>query len=285
MLTKSNLDDFDMTAVLEWYVQNGIDGAWCEDPQDRLKPQPQLSMIRAENTEPAPSMIAERPQTRSVTAPIPNPVANPVSGSELKEAIARAAAVTNLDELKAAIQDFPYLSIKSTATQIVFGDGHPSASLMIIGDAPASDDDRSGIAFAGEVGDLLNKMMNAIGRTRTGDDPLTCFYATNILKWRPPGNRTPTQFEIDLSMPFLRRHIEFVSPKAILLMGNVATKALLGTGESITKIRGKWQVYETSNGQSIQVMPSFHPSYLLKSPTQKKASWDDLQILRDFLNA
>jgi uracil-DNA glycosylase family 4 len=283
MLTKSNLENYDLAAVLEWYVQNGIDGAWLEEPQDRMKPS--LVVAPVVTIVPSTPEMAAPAQPKQSAVPPPQPIM-PVptaSGAELKEAIDRAKTAQNLAELKQAIQDYPYLTIKSTATQIVFGDGNPQSHLMIIGDAPASDDDRSGIAFAGEVGDLLNKMMNAIGRTRDNADPAQSFYVTNILNWRPPGNRTPTQFEIDLSMPFLKRHIELVSPRAILLTGNVATKALLGTGESITKIRGKWRDYECTSGKTIKVMPSFHPSYLLKSPTQKKASWDDLQILRDFL--
>lgn len=281
MLTKSNLENYDLAAVLEWYVQNGIDGAWLEEPQDRMKPSLVVAPVIAIVTS-ALEISAPAIQPKQSIAPPPT-TAPVMSGTELKEAIDRAKAAQNLAELKQTVQDYPYLTIKSTASQIVFGDGNPQSHLMIIGDAPASDDDRSGIAFAGEVGDLLNKMMNAIGRTRDNADPAQSFYVTNILNWRPPGNRTPTQFEIDISMPFLKRHIELVSPRAILLTGNVATKALLGTGESITKIRGKWRDYECGSGKTIKIMPSFHPSYLLKSPTQKKASWDDLQILRDFL--
>jgi uracil-DNA glycosylase len=268
MLTKSNIDNYDTKAVLEWYVQNGIESAWLEEPQNRLKPVVVVT---------APPPQAELVKPSVTTAPL-------VAGSQLKEAIELAQSAENLASLKEFIQNFPHISIKSTATQIVFGDGNPSANLMVIGDAPASDDDRSGVAFAGEVGGLLDKMMNAIGRTRNGEEPATSFYVTNILNWRPPGNRTPTQFEIDLSMPFLKRHIELVSPRVILVLGNVATKALLGSGETITKLRGKWQSYKTATGITIKAMPSFHPSYLLKSPTQKKASWDDLQLVRDHLS-
>ena len=284
MLTKSNLEHYDLAAVLEWYVQNGIDGAWLEEPQDRMKPSLAVASAVTIASSASETVAPAKPKQQPIAPPAMTMPAPSISGAELKEAIARAGASQNLAELKQTVQDYSYLTIKATATQIVFGDGNPQSSLMIIGDAPASDDDRSGIAFAGEVGDLLNKMMNAIGRTRDNADPAQSFYVTNILNWRPPGNRTPTQFEIDLSMPFLKRHIELVAPRVILLMGNVATKALLGTGESITKIRGKWRDYECASGNTIKVMPSFHPSYLLKSPTQKKASWDDLQILRDFLS-
>ena len=284
MLTKSNLEHYDLAAVLEWYVQNGIDGAWLEEPQDRMKPSLAVASAVTIASSASETVAPAKPKQQPIAPPAMTMPAPSISGAELKEAIARAGASQNLAELKQTVQDYSYLTIKATATQIVFGDGNPQSSLMIIGDAPASDDDRSGIAFAGEVGDLLNKMMNAIGRTRDNADPAQSFYVTNILNWRPPGNRTPTQFEIDLSMPFLKRHIELVAPRVILLMGNVATKALLGTGESITKIRGKWRDYECASGNTIKVMPSFHPSYLLKSPTPKKASWDDLQILRDFLS-
>lgn len=278
MLTKNDLDDYNLDAALAWYVEQGIEGAWLETPQNRLLPK-----IVDVPTEALTPEIQAKPQNIRVTVP-PEPLA-PIhdSGNALKEALVSAKEAADLNALKSAILNYPHLTIKNTASQIVFADGNPKADLMVIGDAPNSDDERAGIPFAGEVGDLLNKMMSAIGRTRGGETAETAFYTTTILKYRPPGNRTPTQFELDISLPFLKRHIELIKPKAILLMGAPAAKLLLGSTETITKLRGKFQTYHMADGTEIAVMPSFHPSYLLKSPTQKRASWDDLQALRDRL--
>lgn len=269
MLTKNDLNDYNLTATLTWYVENGVDSAWLESPQNRLA------------SVPKPDIVKPEPKIAPAQTLSPLPIHD--SGNALKDAIDSAKSAIDLESLKTAIINYPHLTIKNTATQIVFGDGNPNSELMIIGDAPNSDDERAGIPFAGEVGDLLNKMMNAIGRARGGGSAANSFYATTILKYRPPGNRTPTQFELDISLPFLKRHIELVKPKAILLMGAPAAKLLLGSTETITKLRGKFQTYQSADGSVIDVLPSFHPSYLLKSPTQKRAAWDDLQALRDRL--
>ena len=280
MLTKRDLNDYDLSALLAWYAENGIDGAWHDEPQNRLKPSAPINFdITQEAVKPVAKQVVKQ-AIESISPPITSPVS---SGVPLKDALDAVKTVKTLADLKQAIIDYPHLSIKSTASQIVFGDGNEQSELMIIGDAPNADDDRSGTAFAGEVGELLNKMMGAIGRTRGGDTPQNSFYVTNILKWRPPGNRTPTQFEWDVSMPFIKKQIELIKPRAIVLMGGAATKLLLGRNDTITKLRGKFQIYEAADGTSIDALPSFHPSYLLKSPTQKKASWDDLQALRDRL--
>ena len=273
MLKNDNLNEYDLESVLGWYVENGIDSAWLDAPQNRLLP----------IAKPAVTLDTSRPEIKEIIKPSIQTADPVIAGQPMKDAMIAAKSIQDLSGLKQALFDFPHLTIKNTATQIVCGEGRVPSDLMVIGDAPNSDDDRSGIVFSGELGELLNKMMGAIGRTRAGDTAETSFYVTNVLKWRPPGNRSPTPFELDLALPFLKAEIDIVQPKAIFVLGAVATKLLLGSTETITKLRGKFREYETEQGRKISVMPSFHPSYLLKSPTQKKQSWEDLQALRDVL--
>ena len=142
---------------------------------------------------------------------------------------------------------------------------------MIVGEAPGADEDRLGKPFVGVSGQLMDRMMDAIGLTRDGG-----FYITNILFWRPPGNRTPTTAEQGMCLAFTRRHIELARPKVLVLAGGVAVKAVLDTTEGITRLRGKWTSYTLGDGTEIPTMPTFHPAYLLRTPASKRQSWQDL---------
>ncbi|MBU6476280.1 MAG: uracil-DNA glycosylase, partial [Alphaproteobacteria bacterium] len=188
----------------------------------------------------------------------------------MKEAAALAAAAQSVAELKAAAQNFNGLALKRTATQIVFADGNPQARIMLIGDAPGADEDRTGVPFAGASGQLLDKMLGAIGLGRAGN-----VYIATILNWRTPGNRTPSKEEIDISLPFIRRHIELIKPAVIVLVGGAAAKILLEKKEPVSHLRGKWFDY-----RDIPAAVLFHPEYLLQSPQQKKPAWEDLQMIQ-----
>jgi uracil-DNA glycosylase len=181
-----------------------------------------------------------------------------------------AAAATTLDELKDAIARFEGLSLKATATNLVFADGNPEARLMLIGEAPGAEEDRRGLPFVGAAGQLLDRMLAAIGHDRTNS------YITNIVNWRPPGNRKPSPAEMALCQPFIDRHIALVNPALIVLLGDTAAKTLTNRTEGITRLRGKWFTWPKPDGGTIPVLPTFHPAFLLRSPSQKREAWMDL---------
>ncbi len=174
-----------------------------------------------------------------------------------------------LAELKTLVENFTGCSLKTTAANTVFGDGNPSSKLMIIGEAPGADEDRQGLPFVGRSGRLLDKMLGTLGITRQN-----C-YITNILPWRPPGNRTPTAVEVSVCLPFLQKQIELIRPEIILVLGGSAANSLLDNAEPISRLRGKWWEYQTKNHQKIEVLATFHPAYLLRNPAQKSKVWQD----------
>lgn len=259
-------------AVLQWYSENGVDEALSDAPVDRLAPKP----VAAQKSEPATQYQSALPPEKVKAQAAPVALA---ANSELKaEALALASAAQNLEGLKAAIAGFEGLSLKKTAMNLVFADGNPDAAIMVIGDAPEAEDDRSGLPFCGEMGQLTDKMFGAIGRVRAGNEAGNSIYLTNLLNWRPPGNRSPLPIEIELSLPFLLRHIELKRPKIIYLMGGVVSKALLETNEAIGKLRGKTHTLKIGEVE-FPVIASYHPNFLLKSPLKKRDAWEDLQML------
>ena len=181
------------------------------------------------------------------------------------------SGISTLEELRRTVENFNGCSLKKTATNTVFAVGAADSDIMFIGEAPGADEDKQGKPFVGASGKLLDLMLQSIGLSRE-----TNCYITNILPWRPPGNRTPNQSEINLCMPFVRKHIELFNPKIIVLLGACPLNALMESNYAITKIRGHWFNYG-----GIPVLPTYHPAYLLRSPMQKKYSWQDLLALRD----
>ena len=181
-----------------------------------------------------------------------------------------AAKAQTLEELKEAIRQFEGLSLKATATNLVFADGSPEARLMLIGEAPGAEEDRRGLPFVGAAGQLLDRMLAAIGHDRTNS------YITNIVNWRPPGNRKPSPAEMALCQPFIDRHIALINPALIVLLGDTAAKTLTNRTEGITRLRGKWFTWSKPDGGTIPLLPTFHPAFLLRSPSQKREAWMDL---------
>jgi DNA polymerase len=200
----------------------------------------------------------------------------PIESPQLVEdARALAERCTSLDELEAAVRGFEGCALKRTAKNTVFADGTPGAPVMIVGEAPGADEDRLGKPFVGVSGQLMDRMMAAIGYGRAGELARS-FYITNILFWRPPGNRTPTLAEQAMCLAFTRRHIELARPKLLVLAGGVAAKAVLDTTEGIMRLRGKWVTYRLADGSELPTLPTFHPAYLLRTPASKRQSWQDL---------
>lgn len=181
--------------------------------------------------------------------------------------------ISSLEALREALLNFEGCLLKATAIQLVFSDGNPKAPLMLIGEAPGAEEDQQGLPFVGRSGQLLDKMLKSIGLDRTKD----CYIA-NVVPWRPPGNRPPSQEEIAACLPFLKKHIALVKPKLLVLLGGVATKTILNTKEGIVKVRGRVSFYE-----GVPVIPTFHPSYLLRSPTQKATAWKDWLFVKKTL--
>ena len=182
-----------------------------------------------------------------------------------------------LEELKNYMLEFNGCDLKKTATQLVFSDGNPKSNIMIIGEAPGAEEDRLGKPFCGASGKLLDKMLASINLDRNN------VYITNVIPWRPPGNRTPNENEINLMKPFLMRHIEIVAPKMLVCVGGSASKAILDIEGGILRYRGVWKEIKLSNSLVIPIIPTLHPAYLLRAPNQKKLAWEDLKSIRSKL--
>lgn len=191
-----------------------------------------------------------------------------------------ATAARTIAELRDALDAFDGCPLRETATNVVFGDGNPRAKLMLVGEAPGADEDRLGKPFVGVSGQLLDRMMAWIGLDRAR------FYITNILYWRPPGNRQPTAAEVAACLPFIERHIELIDPELLVLVGGSSAKTLLGRNEGIMRLRGQWFQYQSPRmARPIPATAIFHPAYLLRSPAQKREAWRDLLALKQRLQS
>ena len=179
-----------------------------------------------------------------------------------------------LNNLRGKINTIKNCPLKDNAKKMVFSDGNPKSKIMIIGEGPGANEDKEGIPFVGRAGQLLDKMLEAINLDRDN------VYITNVVNFRPPDNRRPTDTEIKRYLPLLKKHIEIIRPKIILLLGSTAMNAILKNEDVISKIRGKWFDIEI-NGVRLNTIVSFHPAYLLRQPDQKRLSWQDLKMIRD----
>ena len=275
----SGLDAAAAARLLEWYLEAGVDECLADAPLDRTQIKPPPAPARSQ----AAAAPESRPAAPRPAAPRPSPpaAAPPSTPDAEAEARSRARSAGSLATLREALAAFDGCALKVTATNLVFGDGNPEARIMLVGEAPGADEDRLGKPFVGVSGRLLDRMMASIGLDRTS------FYITNMLPWRPPGNREPTQAEIALCLPFIERHIELVAPRVLLLVGGTAAKTLLRRREGIMKLRGRWFNYRTDGlAEPVPAMAIFHPAYLLRSPGQKSAAWRDLLSVKErLLNA
>lgn len=244
-------------AALAWQVDLGADEAIGDLPVNRFD-------------------LADRPTPRRAVAAVA--AADPAPPAE-PGAAERAASCRTLAELRAALEALDGLSIRQGARSTVFADGNPAARLMVIGEAPGRDEDRAGLPFVGRSGQLLDRMLAAIGLSRHAPEPERAAYITNVLPWRPPQNRDPSGDEAALLLPFLFRHITLKRPEAILLVGAPAVRAVLATEAGITRMRGRWHDW-----QGIPVMATFHPAALLRDPARKREAWADLLLLRQRLD-
>ncbi|MEM8555783.1 MAG: uracil-DNA glycosylase [Pseudomonadota bacterium] len=248
----------ELAMALEWQVELGVDEAISEAPIDRYALEAAAPAHAA--AKPAPKVV---PMARAV---------DPVG-----DAKQLASGADTLAALRAAMGQFEHCELKRGARNLVFSDGHPSARVMILGEAPGRDEDQQGKPFVGRAGQLLDKMLGAIGLDR-GSDSDTGVYITNVLPWRPPQNRDPKSDEIAMLMPFVERHIALAGPDVLITMGNISCQAMLGK-RGITRLRGQW-----TQAMDLPVLPMFHPAYLLRNPAAKREAWADLLELQDWLD-
>ena len=254
----------DALAALRWLVEAGADEAVGETAVDRLAPKPSEPAVS-----PAPRPPAKPPASKPAAARLT------ANDEVLATARHRAQAAQSLDDLRAALESFEGCELRQHATNTVFADGNPQSRLMILGEGPGAQEDRQGLPFVGVSGQLLDRMLACIGLDRTS------VYISNVLFWRPPGNRTPTGHEIAACLPFVERHIELVDPEYLLLLGGSSAKTLLGRSEGILRLRGKWAHYQHPGlPRPIPALASLHPAYLLRQPAQKRLAWRDLMALQ-----
>jgi DNA polymerase len=247
------MDQSSAAETLRWWIRAGVNDALDETPRDRF----------AER--------AASPARQSGGG-------KPPEAAEIP-ARALADAAPDLEALRAAMADFDGCALKRTATQLVFADGVPGSRVMFVGEAPGGDEDRIGRPFVGRAGQLLDRMLAAIGLDRGN------VYIANVVPWRPPGNRTPTPQETHACLPFIRRQIDLAKPEILVCLGASAAQTLLGVQGGITRVRGSWFDYARDSGPPIKALAMFHPAYLLRQPAQKRLAWADMRALDKALGA
>lgn len=257
----------DIAALLAWYVEAGVDVAIDEASVDRFATRPPVE--RKPTVVVAATPVVATPPTH---APSLLPAAVAPSDDVARAARSTAKSAATLDELRAALLQFDGCNLRLTATQLVFADGNPASRIMLVGEAPGRDEDIQGLPFVGRSGQLLDRMLAAIGLSRTE------VYIANVVPWRPPGNRTPTLQETAICLSFIQRQIELVDPDLLVCLGASSAQTLLGVKEGITRVRGQWFDYQ-SGERTIKALAMLHPAYLLRQPAQKRAAWRDLRAL------
>lgn len=265
-MTKTSDNFSDDLAALAWQVEVGIDEVISDKPMNRLKARKTPTASKPiEKQTPSPAVVKP-----DIAKPAPPAVAE-------ADAETLAGAAKTLEELEKVIQDFDGCSLKKTAMNTVFARGEVTSKLMLIGEAPGGDEDRQGKPFVGASGKLLDKMMAAIGREVDSG-----YYISNILPWRPPGNRKPTPQEQTICLPFIKRHIELAAPDLLVFLGGTAVGALLNITDGITRVRGRWYSYPLGK-KTIPAIAIFHPAYLLRQPQLKRQAWQDLLEIKSKL--
>jgi uracil-DNA glycosylase len=247
-------------AALAWLVELGADEAIGEAPVDRFAAE-------------------EAPRPRAARPAAPPPASPRDAAAPERVAAEIAAGCRDLEELRAALDAFEGSALKRGARNLVFADGVAGARVMIVGEAPGREEDATGKPFVGRSGQLLDRMLAAIGLDRGAKEPGAAVYITNVLPWRPPANRDPAADEIAMLVPFLHRHIELARPEVLVLMGAPAARVVLETTEGITRLRGRWTEW-----RGVAVLPMVHPASLLRDPSRKRAAWSDLLSLRAWLD-
>ena len=309
---RSETDTRALLTLLAWYQEMGVDTAvsdaavnWLEHGDTPPGASFRLASLYGERDSPRSGGERGSPTAAVLQSPPPyapphggrvmsrpsqapssdrsadRPSARPFAGApvEAAERAAREAAreARSLDDLEAALREFDGCGLKATAKNLCFYRGAKTARLMIIGEAPGRDEDLAGLPFVGRAGQLLDKMLAAISLKEAD------VHITNVVYWRPPGNRTPTPQESEVCRPFLERQMELVAPDVVLLLGGAAAKQVLGVTEGIMRLRGRWREIR-SGERSLRTMATLHPAYLLRTPAAKRQAWRDLLAVRAALD-
>ena len=271
--------------ILRWYADMGVDIAIDDAPHDRFaecvalarkavaQPEPLQAQIAAEPDSERPRRAALPSRQRS-SAALPPPA--PATGQNERAGSRLAEAAQDLGALRAALLAYDGCGLKATATQLVFADGNPQARIMLVGEAPGADEDRTGLPFSGRAGRLLDAMLAAIGLDRSSA------YLAYVVPWRPPGNQTPSPLVMGQCLPFITRQIKLASPDILVCIGGSTAQALLKLRDGILQTRGKWHDYACGT-KTIQAIAMLHPDHLLLHPKQKRLAWKDLREIRTAL--
>jgi uracil-DNA glycosylase len=275
----------ELHAILAFYVESGVDAVLQEEPADRLGGDalPAATVPGAAGRGPAaratpmPAPAAPAPAApRRVTVMPHSPADATAPADALMAARELARSAASLEELRGLLDAFEGCGLRKTAKQLVFAAGNPQARVMFVGEAPGREEDLEGLPFVGRSGQLLDRMIAAIGLDRTKA------YIANVIPWRPPGNRTPTPQETEVCLPFTLRQIELADPDILVCLGGPSAQTLLGIKEGIRRSRGRWHAYHTGS-REIRAIATFHPAYLLRNPIEKRFVWRDLLAIRKAL--
>jgi len=251
--------------LLRWHVSIGADETIGAAPVDRL------SLVEVV---PASALLSITTETQT-----PFTSRTQASNKLVNEAINLVSQASDVFTLLNALENFEGCGLKKTATNLVFFEGNSLAKVMLVGEAPGALEDRQGTPFVGPSGLLLDKMLSSIGVKRSET------MISNTVFWRPPGNRSPTEQETAICLPFIKRLIELVHPKVLIILGGPASKSLLGESQGVGRLRGRWFNYKAIALENpIETTVIFHPDSLLKTPSQKRVTWQDLLIIREKLN-
>jgi len=266
--TGFDLSATEAAAALRWWVQAGVEFTLVDSPRDQF-----ASADPDSEPKGAPPRRAAEPSREPVSSTPARAGLNLRPDEAALAARDLAAASADLNALRSSLERFEGCALKKTATQLVFADGTPGSRVMLVGEAPGADEDRIGRPFVGRAGQLLDRMLAAIGLDRR------LVYIANVVPWRPPGNRTPTPQETQACLPFIKRQIELAEPEILVCLGASATQTLLQAPDGITRARGRWFSYSCEDGRTLQAIAMFHPAYLLRQPAQKRNAWADLRAL------
>ena len=259
---------------LRWWSRVGVTNALDDMPHDRFGANPtgEGDVHTAPNpANPKQKSSYSPSETRSST--IQNIGWRKLPDTADISARALAQEATDLETLRSVMAEFDGCALKRTATQLVFADGAPGSRIMFVGEAPGEGEDRSGRPFVGRAGQLLDRMLGAVGLDRQN------VYIANVVPWRPPGNRTPTPQETQICLPFIERQIDLADPEYLVCLGGSAARALLGVQGGIMRARGSWLPYPRQTGREIQALAMLHPAFLLRQPAHKRSAWADMRAL------
>jgi DNA polymerase len=292
MNAANDLEARELAALLHFYADAGVDWLVEDEPIDRFAQFAAQKTAQAEARAPAsarPQQPVEQPQRTAgeaaapssgrtaparPAAPAPSASVSVPDGEAVAAARFAADSARSLAELQTALESFNGCNLKNGARSTVFASGDPSSGIMVIGPMPNADDDRDGMPFSGRSGQLLDRMLGAVGLSRGG------VMLTNIIPWRPPGNRMPSPAELDICRPFLERQVALAAPKAMLLLGNFPARFFFGGTGTIHSMRGEWR-HVSAGGLDVPAIATLHPQELLAAPGNKWLAWQDLLVFRN----